>query len=81
MTRAKEDLHVLVPQRFYVHNQTASGDRHVWASRTRFIPPRVLPLFEARAWPTAPAPTPAGLAAAARARIKIGAMLKKMWNA
>ncbi|PXW26578.1 DNA helicase-2 / ATP-dependent DNA helicase PcrA [Paraburkholderia caballeronis] len=83
MTRAKEELHIVVPQRFYVYNQTASGDRHVWASRTRFIPAPILPLFESRAWPPAPvvaAPTAAGLAAAAQAKIEIGAKLRKMWD-
>ena len=29
MTRAKDDLHVVLPQRFYVHQQAAGGDRHV----------------------------------------------------
>ncbi|TIU77002.1 MAG: ATP-dependent helicase, partial [Mesorhizobium sp.] len=38
MTRAKDSLHLVVPQRFYPHNQAARGDRHVYASRTRFIP-------------------------------------------
>ena len=38
MTRAKDDLHLMVPQRFYVHQQGAYGDRHVYASRSRFIP-------------------------------------------
>jgi len=83
MTRAKEDLHVVVPQRFYVHNQAAAGERHVWASRTRFIAPSMLPLFDARAWPPAPAvaaPSAAGLAAAAQAKIEIGARLRKMWE-
>ncbi|WP_408583492.1 ATP-dependent helicase [Paraburkholderia tropica] len=83
MTRAKEDLHIVVPQRFYVHNQAASGDRHVWASRTRFIAPSMLPLFESRAWPAPPvasAPSAAGLAAAARAKVEIGAKLRKMWD-
>ncbi|WGS51844.1 ATP-dependent helicase [Paraburkholderia sp. D15] len=83
MTRAREDLHIVVPQRFYVHNQTHMGDRHVWASRTRFIPAHLMPLFDAYAWPrvTLPgAPTAAGLAAAARAKIEIGAKLRKMWD-
>ncbi|WP_205417391.1 ATP-dependent helicase [Trinickia diaoshuihuensis] len=83
MTRAKEDLHIVVPQRFYVHNQNALGDRHVWASRTRFIPESLLPLFDAQAWPNvAPVspPTPTGLAAAAKARIDIAAQLKAMWD-
>jgi DNA helicase-2/ATP-dependent DNA helicase PcrA len=83
MTRAKEDLHIVVPQRFYVHNQSALGDRHVWASRTRFIPASLLPLFDVKAWPpVAPIalPTATGLAAAAKARVDIAAQLKGMWD-
>jgi DNA helicase-2/ATP-dependent DNA helicase PcrA len=83
MTRAKEDLHIVVPQRFYVHNQTHLGDRHVWASRTRFIPAHLMSLFDACAWPPVPVPavpTAAGLAAAAHARIEIAAKLRKMWD-
>jgi DNA helicase-2/ATP-dependent DNA helicase PcrA len=83
MTRAKEDLHVIVPQRFYVHNQTHLGDRYVWASRSRFIPAHLLPLFDAYAWPRVPAPvapSAAGLAAAAQAKIEIAAKLRKMWD-
>src|SRR3974377_2330212 len=37
MTRARDDLHLLVPQRFFTHGQNAQGDRHLYASRTRFI--------------------------------------------
>jgi DNA helicase-2/ATP-dependent DNA helicase PcrA len=43
----------------------------------------MLPLFESRAWPPAPvaaAPSAAGLAAAAQAKIEIGAKLRKMWD-
>jgi DNA helicase-2/ATP-dependent DNA helicase PcrA len=29
MTRAKDDLHLIVPQRFFTHGQSAQGDRHV----------------------------------------------------
>ncbi|GLU32344.1 DNA helicase [Trinickia caryophylli] len=83
MTRAKDDLHIVVPQRFYVHGQAQHGDRHVYASRTRFIPAQLLPLFELEAWPPVPRsapPTEAGLAAAAKARVDIAAQLKKMWE-
>ena len=38
MTRAKDHLHIIVPQRFYAHQQRSNGDRHVYAIRTRFIP-------------------------------------------
>jgi len=51
MTRAKEHLHLMLPQRFHIHQQSTYGDRHVYASRTRFIPNSMLPLFESRAWP------------------------------
>ena len=38
MTRAKDHLTLVVPQRFYVHQQGSGGDRHVYASRSRFLP-------------------------------------------
>ena len=53
MTRAKDDLHLVVPQRFFTHGRHARGDRHVYASRTRFIPDRLLGLFERTGWPLA----------------------------
>ena len=39
MTRAKDHLTLLLPQRFYVTRQGQFGDRHVYASRSRFLPP------------------------------------------
>jgi DNA helicase II / ATP-dependent DNA helicase PcrA len=46
MTRAKQHLHLLVPQRFYVTQQGHFGDRHMYASLTRFIPPSVALAFD-----------------------------------
>src|SRR5262249_2881055 len=51
MTRAANDLHLVAPQRFYAQGQRADGDRHVYASRTRFIPDDLLFLFRVAAWP------------------------------
>ena len=45
MTRAKDQLHLIVPQRFYVHGQARRGDKHLYASRTRFIPAGILGAF------------------------------------
>ncbi|TIW94494.1 MAG: ATP-dependent helicase, partial [Mesorhizobium sp.] len=50
MTRAKDGLHLVMPQRFFVHGQAARGDRHVYASRTRFIPASILGAFEQTSW-------------------------------
>jgi DNA helicase-2/ATP-dependent DNA helicase PcrA len=79
MTRAKDDLHLMVPQRFFTHGQHSQGDRHVYASRTRFIPEKLLGLFERANWPVAP------MAASARGpsqgpRIDIGARMRGMWR-
>ena len=60
MTRARDELTLIVPQRFYVHGQPKNGDRSVYASRTRFIPPALLKHFDRETWPAA------GAAAAAR---------------
>lgn len=53
MTRAREHLHLLVPQRFYVTQQSGGGDRHMYAGRTRFISEAMAALFEQVAWPEA----------------------------
>ncbi|KPC53705.1 ATP-dependent helicase [Amantichitinum ursilacus] len=51
MTRAKDHLEIIVPQRFYVGQQSRYGDQHVFAGRTRFIPESLTPLFGRKAWP------------------------------
>jgi DNA helicase-2/ATP-dependent DNA helicase PcrA len=46
MTRAKERLELLAPQRFFVSEQARFGDRHVYASLSRFITPKVMDCFD-----------------------------------
>jgi len=79
MTRAKDDLHLVVPQRFFTHGQHAQGDRHVYASRTRFIPDRLLGLFEKTTWPLAVAGA-AARTASQGPRIDVGARMRGMWR-
>jgi len=52
MTRARDQLHMMVPQRFYTHGQRSYGDRHVYAQRSRFIPSSILAHFDLCSWPT-----------------------------
>jgi DNA helicase-2/ATP-dependent DNA helicase PcrA len=56
MTRAKEHLHVIVPNRFFIKQQAQMGDRHVYAQRTRFITPAMLRHFEECVWMNADTP-------------------------
>ena len=79
MTRAKDDLHLMVPQRFFTHNQHAKGDRHVYAARTRFIPDRLLGLFEKTVWPLAAAGATTRPASQGP-RIDVGARTRAMWR-
>ena len=50
MTRAREHLHLVVPNRFFIKQQAQMGDRHVYAARTRFISPAMLKHFEECVW-------------------------------
>ncbi|HWK64574.1 MAG TPA: ATP-dependent helicase [Rhizobiaceae bacterium] len=78
MTRAKDSLHLITPQRFFTHGQARNGDRHVYASRTRFIPDHILDRFERVAWP--PAPMPQGRIGQPRVEIDLRSRMRGMWK-
>ena len=78
ITRAKGELRLIVPQRFFTHGQAAMGDRHVYAARSRFIPDDLLPLFERLFWPVI-ASGAAGRSAQGP-RIDVGARVRGMWR-
>ena len=78
MTRAKDDLHLVVPQRFFTHGQSATGDRHVYANRTRFIPNALLGQFERVAWPIAAAEV--SRAPSSGPKVDVRAKMRGMWR-
>ena len=80
MTRARDHLRILVPQRFYVHAQNAYGDRYVHASRSRFLPDDVASLFTCRTWPDIAASEAVMRAAEPRAKIDIAARVRAAWR-
>jgi DNA helicase-2/ATP-dependent DNA helicase PcrA len=79
MTRAKDSLHIVVPQRFFTHSQASQGDRHVYAARTRFIPAALLQLFDCMAWPVVAA-DPNRKQDASGVRLDVGARMRGMWR-
>jgi DNA helicase-2/ATP-dependent DNA helicase PcrA len=79
MTRAKDNLDLVVPQRFFTHGQNAQGDRHVYASRTRFIPATLLQFFEVVGWPQSRADGGASHQAR-QVRVDVGARMRGMWR-
>ncbi|WP_036168131.1 ATP-dependent helicase [Massilia sp. 9096] len=56
MTRAKEHLHLIVPNRFFIKQQAQMGDRHVYAQRSRFVTPAMLKHYEECVWIDAETP-------------------------
>ncbi len=77
LTRARNSLHVIHPQRFYLHHQQRRGDLHVYAPRTRFIPDSLLDRFQRVSHALgAPADAPAH---GAGVRLDVAARLRSMW--
>jgi DNA helicase-2/ATP-dependent DNA helicase PcrA len=77
MTRAKDQLHLMVPQRFFTHGQRSTGDRHVYAQRTRFIPNSVLDQFKSWSWPPPKSVSEGG--ARTREPVDVRAKMRRMW--
>ena len=77
--RFKDHLDLMVPQRFYTSGQSGTGDRHVYASRTRFIPNRLLTQFESRAWPMVTPGMP-GVREIESSPVDLAARMRAMWR-
>ncbi len=50
MTRAKDELDLIVPQRIYPYRQVNNEQPNVYSSRSRFIPNSILDAFEQKHW-------------------------------
>ncbi|HEX4894675.1 MAG TPA: ATP-dependent helicase [Hyphomicrobiaceae bacterium] len=81
MTRAKDELNLVIPQRFFVHQQARQGDRHVFASRTRFIPSSILGCFEPTTWPLRRGANPAAPIQSGGAAVDLKARVGNLWKA
>jgi DNA helicase-2/ATP-dependent DNA helicase PcrA len=79
MTRARDQLHLMQPLRFYTRGQSRHGDRHVYAARTRFLPDRILDRLEPAAWPTAASYSRSGTLPGSR-QIDVKRMLRDRWR-
>lgn len=79
MTRARDELNLIVPQRFFVTQQHKHGDKHLYAQRTRFIPRVMVPLFEDILWPPVKPAHIEGLSPGP-AKMDIGAQMRGMWK-
>lgn len=79
MTRARDQLDIIVPQRFHIGHQSGLGDRHVYANRSRFLPAATLPHFEQLSWP-APGTSCAAALPPGGGAIDLAAQMRAMWR-
>jgi DNA helicase-2/ATP-dependent DNA helicase PcrA len=66
MTRAKSDLELIAPLKYYITQQSRMGDRYVYGARSRFVTEAVMSCLE----PVSVAEEPV---------VKIAARLRAMW--
>jgi DNA helicase-2/ATP-dependent DNA helicase PcrA len=78
MTRARDRLAIIVPQRFFVTQQSRGGDRHVYASRSRFLTSSVCEALDHVTWPRPAVERPH--AAAPRAAVDVAARIRDAWR-
>jgi DNA helicase-2/ATP-dependent DNA helicase PcrA len=79
MTRAKDSLHLVTPQRFYVTQQHPRGDRHVYAQRSRFITRPMLQHFDDFYWPPLAPAGNIGATTPPPAKVDIAAQMRSLW--
>lgn len=77
MTRAKEDLHLIAPLKYYITQQHRSGDAHVYGARSRFLTDELLSRFEQKGWPAQAASR--SKATSSDVRIDVAAKLRDFW--
>jgi DNA helicase II / ATP-dependent DNA helicase PcrA len=78
MTRARNELHLVSPLRYYLTQQARSGDAHVYGARSRFLTPGVMAAFNALVWPAADQAEHAE--AKPLPRVDIAARLRGLWS-
>jgi len=77
MTRAKSDLHLIAPLKYYVTQQSRMGDRHVYGARSRFLTKAVMDRLEPVAFGAASYEEEAS--PKAKPQVDIAGQLRKMW--
>ncbi len=79
MTRAKTELHVIAPLKYYVTQQQRLGDRYVYGARSRFMTKKVLDCFEMTSWPSSKEPETEQVVSEPLST-SISARLRGMWT-
>jgi DNA helicase-2/ATP-dependent DNA helicase PcrA len=79
MTRARDELHLIEPLRYFVTQQPRAGDRHVYGARSRFLDAEVLAALDCAGWPAEAQAMVDREARDAGVRIDVAGRLKALW--
>jgi DNA helicase-2/ATP-dependent DNA helicase PcrA len=77
MTRAKSELHLIAPLKYYVTSQSRMGDKHVYGAKSRFMTQAVLACMEQVAWGET---SQSEEILASKSRVDVAARLRGMWS-
>jgi DNA helicase-2/ATP-dependent DNA helicase PcrA len=78
MTRAKNDLHLIAPLKYYVASQARLGDRHIYGAKSRFMSNAVMLRLDLITWPERQQTEMSS--APQRSQIDITSKLRRMWS-
>jgi DNA helicase-2/ATP-dependent DNA helicase PcrA len=78
MTRARNDLHLIAPMKYYVTQQSRMGDRHVYGAKSRFLTPSVMACLQPVTFGEG---TARQEALAGKPRVDVASTLREMWRA
>ena len=77
MTRAKTELDLIAPLKYYVTQQSHLGDRHVYGAKSRFLTREVMACLDPVAWgETDTQDHPAG----GRTKVDVAGKLRQLWS-
>ena len=79
MTRAKHELDLVAPLKYYVTQQARAGDGHVYGTRSRFLTSRVMSALDAITWPAERASTAEPAARNELPRVDVATRLRNLW--
>ncbi|MBV8032024.1 MAG: ATP-dependent helicase [Betaproteobacteria bacterium] len=77
MTRAKTELHLIAPLKYYVTSQSRMGDRHVYGAKSRFLTREVMACLEPVAYGSVGEPVEAQRAPV---QLDVASALRGMWS-
>ncbi|HUI61077.1 MAG TPA: 3'-5' exonuclease, partial [Steroidobacteraceae bacterium] len=79
MTRAQNELALVVPLKFHLTQQSRTGDAHVYGGRSRFLTEKVLKTLDAAVFQGSLSSGDSLQQASAPVTVDVGARLRDMW--